>query len=193
MRFSAILHTALSFEEGYFNDAPSASQRRQRMDALAQASEVYVQRLQRALEAEISIQLGASPGGTSWLDYEIDSIAGPDGHFKFLHLWFTYPSVMRQTSTYIAKRVKLEFGSLTNQQPSVQATARTLLARVLPEGAFTDLTSPVVALDVARTFWEKATILHAEHHRPAPAPASPTHHSPSPRRQQLRTWWVRFR
>jgi len=34
----AILHTALGFEEGYFNDAPSASQRRQRMDAPAQAS-----------------------------------------------------------------------------------------------------------------------------------------------------------
>jgi len=59
-----------------------------------------------------------------------------------------------------------------NQQPSVQATAtaRTLLAQVLPEGAFTDLTSPVVALYVARTFWEKATILHAEHHRPAHLP-----------------------
>jgi len=28
----------------------------------------------------------------------------------------------------------------------------------------------VVALYVARTFWEKATILHAEHHRPAHLP-----------------------
>lgn len=41
------------------------------------------------------------------------------------------------------------------------------MARVLPVGAFTDLTALVVVLDVARTFWEKATILHAEHHRPA--------------------------
>lgn len=38
----AILPAALGFEEGYFNDAPSASQRRKRMDALAQASIVYV-------------------------------------------------------------------------------------------------------------------------------------------------------
>lgn len=156
----AILPAALGFDEGYFNDAPSASQRRKRMDALAQASEAYVQRLQSALEVEIASVLGAGQTGTSWLSYEIDGNAGTP------NLWFTYPSVTPQTSAYIAKRVKPEFGSLTNQQPSVQATARTLLSSVLPADAFTDLTAPVVALDVARTFWEKATILHAEHHRP---------------------------
>lgn len=160
----AILPAALGFEEGYFNDAPSASQRRKRMEALAQASEAYVKRLQPMLEAELMSVLGTSPVETSWLSYEIDGQSGTP------NLWFAYPSVVRQASTYIAKRVKLEFGSLTNQQPSVQATARTMLARVLPEGAFTDLTAPVVALDVARTFWEKATILHAEHHRPADLP-----------------------
>lgn len=160
----AILPAALGFEEGYFNDAPSASQRRKRMDALAQASEAYVQRLQPVLEAEISSVLGASPGGASWLSYEIDGNAGTP------NLWFTYPSVTPQTSAYIAKRVKLEFGSLTNQQPSVQATARTMLSGVLPAGAFADLVAPVVVLDVARTFWEKATILHAEYHRPEHLP-----------------------
>ena len=160
----AILPAALGFEEGYFNDAPSASQRRKRMDALAQASEAYVQRLKPVLEAEITSVLGTRAGGASWLAYEIGSNAGTP------NLWFTYPSVTPQTSAYIAKRVKLEFGSLTNQQPSAQATARSLLAGVLPEGAFSDLTALVVALDVARTFWEKATILHAEHHRPEHLP-----------------------
>lgn len=160
----AILPVALGFEEGYFNDAPSSSQRRKRMEELAKASEAYVQRLQPLLEAEITSILGASPGGISWLSYEIDSSAGTPS------LWFTYPSVIPQTSAYIAKRVKLEFGSLTNQQPSVQAVARTMLADVLPQGAFVDLTANVVALDVARTFWEKATILHAEHHRPEHLP-----------------------
>ena len=157
----AILPAALGFEEGYFNDAPSSSQRRKRMEELASASEAYVQRLQPVLEAEITSVLGVRPGDTSWLDYEIDANAGTP------NLLFFYPSVTPQTSAYIAKRVKLEFGSLTNQQPSVQALARTLLAGVLPSGAFPDLTAPVIALDVARTFWEKATILHAEHHRPA--------------------------
>ncbi len=161
----AILPAALGFEEDYFNDAPSSSQRRKRMEELAHASEAYVQRLQPMLEAEIKSVLGTrSLGGRSWLSYEIDSNAGTP------NLWFTYPSVIPQASTYIAKRVKLEFGSLTNQQPSVQAVARTMLAGVLPQGSFADLTAPVVALDVARTFWEKATILHAEHHRPEHLP-----------------------
>lgn len=66
----AILPAALGFEEGYFNDAPSASQRRKRMDALAQASIVYVQRLQPLLEAEIAAVLGSGPGGERWLSYE---------------------------------------------------------------------------------------------------------------------------
>ena len=160
----AILPAALGFEEGYFNDAPSASQRRKRMEELAQASEAYVQRLQPVLEAEITSILGTSRRESSWISYEIDSNAGTP------NLWFTYPSVTPQTSAYIAKRVKLEFGSLTNQQPSLQSMARTMLSSVLPEGAFTDLTAPVVVLDVARTFWEKATILHAEHHRPEHLP-----------------------
>jgi hypothetical protein len=101
-----------------------------------------------------------SPVGINWLSYEIDSNAGTP------NLWFSYPSVTPQTSTYIAKRIKLEFGSLTNQQPAVLATARCMLAGVLPEGAFLDISSSVVVLDIARTFWEKATILHAEYHRP---------------------------
>jgi hypothetical protein len=156
----AILPAALGFDESYFNEAPSASQRRKRMEELATASEVFVQKLQPLLEAEVTGQLGSGPHGEAWLSYEIDSNAGTP------NLWFSYPSVTAQQSSYIAKRVKLEFGSLTNQQPSMQGVARTLLAGVLPEGAFTDLMAPVLVLDVARTFWEKATILHAEHHRP---------------------------
>ncbi|MEQ1573891.1 MAG: nucleotidyl transferase AbiEii/AbiGii toxin family protein, partial [Vicinamibacterales bacterium] len=43
---------------------------------------------------------------------------------------------------------------------------RPWIADVLPE-SFSDWRCHVIALDVHRTFWEKATILHAEHHRPA--------------------------
>ncbi len=160
----AILPKALAFEESYFNDAPSASKRRKRMEELARASEQFVQRLQPVLEAEIASALGSSPLDASRLSYEIDSNAGTP------NLWFNYPSVTPQTSSYIAKRIKLEFGSLTNQQPAIRATARTMLASVLPENSFTDLMSPVVVLDIARTFWEKATILHAEYHRPEHQP-----------------------
>ena len=61
--------------------------------------------------------------------------------------------------------MKLEFGSLTEQQPTGRHPVRPWIADVL-EHAFEDWNCHVVALDVHRTFWEKATILHSEYHRP---------------------------
>lgn len=155
----AILPAALGFEESYFNDAPSTSQRRKRMEQLAAASEAYVQALQPELEADVAGLLGA-PGAPGWFSYEIDAAAATP------NLLFHYPSVTADEFAYVPKRVKMEFGSLTNQQPATRAVARTLIARALPQGALADLQSDVIVLDVGRTFWEKATILHAEHHRP---------------------------
>lgn len=96
----AILPAALGFEESYFNDAASASQRRKRMVELAQASEAFVQAVQPTLEAEVVGQLGESPSGTGWFSYEIDPNAGTP------NLWFSYPSGTAQRSAYVAKRVK---------------------------------------------------------------------------------------
>ena len=159
----AILPAVLGFDEAYFNDAPSTNQRRKRMEQLTAASEAYVQALQPDLEADVAGVLG--PGvGPGWFSYEIDAAAATPS------LLFHYPSVTADEFAYVPKRVKMEFGSLTNQQPATRAVARTLIARVLPEGALADLQSDVIVLDVARTFWEKATILHAEHHRPLEQP-----------------------
>jgi hypothetical protein len=159
----AILPAVLGFDEAYFNNAPSAKQRRKRMEQLATASEAYVQELQPELEAEVAGTLGprTAPG---WFSYEIDAAAATP------NLLFHYPSVTADEFAYVPKRVKMEFGSLTNQQPSTGAVAHTLIARALPDGALADLQSDVIVLDVSRTFWEKATILHAEHHRPMEQP-----------------------
>jgi len=156
----AILPATLGFDEAYFNEAPSTNQRRKRMEQLTAASESYVQALQPELEADVAGVLGprAAPG---WFTYEIDAAATTP------NLLFHYPSVTANEFAYVPKRVKMEFGSLTNQQPATRAVARTLMVRVLPEGT---LQSDVVVLDVARTFWEKATILHAEYHRPLEQP-----------------------
>jgi hypothetical protein len=40
-----------------------------------------------------------------------------------------------------------------------------MLARVLP--GLEEEHDKVVAMEVERTFWEKATVLHSEYHRPA--------------------------
>jgi hypothetical protein len=77
-----------------------------------------------------------------------------------------YPAVERPSGSYIAPQVKIEIGSLTDQRPFGAHAVEALVARAAP-GSFDDVRTEVVALEIERTFWEKATILHAEYHRPA--------------------------
>ena len=84
-------------------------------------------------------------------------------------LWFHYPTAEATGFTYLRRAVKLELGSLTDQQPTGQHAVRPWVADEFPQ-AFEDWTCVVTALELQRTFWEKATILHAEHHRPANLP-----------------------
>lgn len=56
-----------------------------------------------------------------------------------------------------------------DQQPVGRHPVRPWIADVLPD-AFPDWRCAVVALEVERSFWEKATILHTEYHRPADKP-----------------------
>ena len=65
--------------------------------------------------------------------------------------------------------MKLELGSLTDQQPVGRHPVRPWIADTFPQ-VFSDWRCEVIALGVERSFWEKATILHAEHHRPAGKP-----------------------
>lgn len=84
-------------------------------------------------------------------------------------LLFHYPSSQPTGFEYLKRSVKLEFGSLTDQQPIGYHTIRPWVAEVFP-AAFPDWQCEVVALGVERTFWEKATILHTEYHRPSDKP-----------------------
>ena len=81
-------------------------------------------------------------------------------------LLFHYPSTQPARFEYLKRSVKLEFGSLTDQQPVGRHLVQPWVAEVLP-AAFPDWKCEVVALEVERSFWEKATILHTEFHRPA--------------------------
>jgi hypothetical protein len=102
---------------------------------------------------------------------------GEQGWFEFLTdpttnspvLLFRYPSSQPPGFDYLKRSVKLEFGSLTDQQPVGRHPIRPWVADVLPD-AFPDWRCEVVALEVERSFWEKATILHSEYHRPAEKP-----------------------
>lgn len=160
----SVTPASIGFSDTELDDAPSATQRNKRMKALAQACEVCVEeRFLPALEAAVAEILEAPSQQPTWLKYEIDSQAATP------NLWFRYPSVLPQAGGYIAKQVKLELGALTDQQPTGNHVIKPMLTDVIGD-AFSDFQVPVVALELERTFWEKATILHAEFHRPASQP-----------------------
>ncbi len=114
------------------------------------------------LEASIVQALGEAAGG-GWLVYELDADA------KSPILFFRYPSTQVQGFAYMRREVKLEFGTLTDQQPTGRYPIQSLIATAYP-ALFGDWHCEVVALELQRTFWEKATILHSEYHRPADSP-----------------------
>ncbi len=114
------------------------------------------------LEQAITSALGQAPADT-WLRYEVDADA------KSPIIYFRYPATPQRELAYVAREVKLELGTLTDQQPTGRYPVRPLLADAYPM-LFEEWTSTVTALELQRTFWEKATILHSEFHRPAESP-----------------------
>ena len=83
-------------------------------------------------------------------------------------LLFTYPSVQSAAAgpAYIRPQVKLEMGAGSDPYPIGRYPVRAYAAEAFPD-LFTDAEVIVTALEAERTFWEKATLLHAECHRPA--------------------------
>jgi hypothetical protein len=162
-RFSEDIDLSLSPE---FLGLPEAGTSRNQANkwmtrAEAACGEAVRNRIEPALEAAVAGILGPSDRG--WIEFLID----PQTHSPVL--LFHYPSSQPAGFEYLRRSVKLEFGSLTDQQPIGHHPVRPWLADVLP-AAFPDWRCEVVALEVERSFWEKATILHAEYHRPAEKP-----------------------
>lgn len=114
--------------------------------------------IQTVLEAAAAAVLGA--GTRRWFEFLRDEATNS------LILLFHYPGVAPAGLGYLVRAVKLEFGSLTDQRPVGRHSVTPWIVEEL-RGAFPDWECEVVALELERTFWEKATILHAEYHRPA--------------------------
>jgi hypothetical protein len=117
------------------------------------------EQFQPALEGEATGVLGKPERG-AWFEFAADATSGSP------NLLFHYPTDQPTGFNYLRRAVKLEFGSLTDQQPVGRHAITPWLVDALPD-AIPDWQCDVVALGLDRTFWEKATILHAEHHRPA--------------------------
>ena len=154
---------SLGWQETDLDEAPSPTQRLKRVKKLQDDCIQAVQsRFLPELEAAVGAVLGPAPAGGGWLRFEVDAAS----HSPVL--LFAYPR-SATPGAYIAPLVKMEFGSLTDQRPTGTHRIEPMIAELAPN-AFSDFGAEVVALELERTFWEKATILHAEYHRPAENP-----------------------
>jgi hypothetical protein len=79
-------------------------------------------------------------------------------------LLFAYPRAGQTGS--LRQHVRLEFGSLYDQRPTGTHAITPLTAEAFPT-LFREPSCSVVALEAERTFWEKATLVHVEYHRPS--------------------------
>lgn len=154
----------LGISEAVVEQAGTRNQRAEWMKTLEAACQERVrERIAPELERMTRDVLGARPGDKAWMEYQVDAAT----HSPVV--LFHYPSNEPTGFDYLGRTVKMEFGSLTDQRPVGTHAVRSWMAEEFPE-QFVDFRCELVALELERTFWEKATILHAEHHRDAAKP-----------------------
>lgn len=130
-------------------------------DLVADVEGHIADKLLPALRAAIVQQLG-EPKNDEWLL----SIDADDPQTVNFHYPPALPAGEYQGMAYIRPRVKLEFGARGDPWPAEEKVIRPYAAEDFPD-FFEDPDTKVTVLSARRTFWEKATALHAEAHRPA--------------------------
>jgi hypothetical protein len=154
----------LGITEASLEENVSKQKKRERMDQLEAACiEGVRERFLPALERLATEALGRPVGRGDWMEFHVDSAT----HSPVI--LFHYPTARSTDFQYLPRYVKLEFGSLTDQRPVGLHAISPWLAEDLPK-LFPDFRCNPVALELERTFWEKATILHSEFHRDAAKP-----------------------
>ena len=117
-----------------------------------------------ALRAAIADELG-EPQKEEWSL----SIDDADAQTLNFHYPIALPASEYQGMAYITPRVKLELGARGDPWPAQKKVIRPYAADDFPD-FFEDPDTTVTVLSARRTFWEKATALHAEANRPAESP-----------------------
>jgi hypothetical protein len=82
---------------------------------------------------------------------------------------FHYPPASTKSLAYVAPQVVLELGTHAEFVPRDRFLIRSFVAEEFPH-LLAEADVRVIALLAKRTFWEKATILHAEYYRPPEKP-----------------------
>lgn len=125
--------------------------------------ETVKDKIQPILENTFTDILGPKDSNTKYLVFKLDQRTGSPV------LFFQYPTYESDAHGYIYPQVKMEFGSLTDQEPIETHKVKSWVAEEFPE-EFEQPYFRVISLSPERTFWEKATILHVEYHRPPEKP-----------------------
>jgi len=137
--------------------APSKKQTRKRLDALKAASQDCVNKTLLPLLVEAISQ--EMPAELSWhLDLDPDD---PDGQTLLL----AYPTAFNDQMAYLRQVVKIELGARSDTEPTLDVDIHPYLGDAFPN-LFTQTHFSVRAVSPARTFWEKAMLLHKETFRP---------------------------
>ncbi len=125
--------------------------------------EAVKKKIQPILENTFTEIIGPQESGIAYLEYEFNQ------RTESPVLYFNYPTKEHDKQGYIHPQIKMELGSLTDQEPTETHKIASWVAEEFPED-FEQPNFHVVSLAPERTFWEKATILHAECHRPPEKP-----------------------
>lgn len=105
-------------------------------------------------------------------------ILGPDGWSLRVSdadantVEFTYPPSLDSKVEYVRPYIILELGTHAEPVPRADFPVRPFAAEQYPK-LFAEPACPITTVVARRTFWEKATILHAEYHRPLEKPLLP--------------------
>ena len=107
----------------------------------------------RYITGELRAMIDAAMGG------ECSVVADDsDDHVLLLQ----YPQTF--TASYIVPHIRLEIGPLAAWLPNRESPILPYIAEAFPQLKIAPISVPTILAE--RTFWEKVTILHQEHHRP---------------------------
>jgi len=167
-RFSEDLDLSLSRRDLGFVDnrdpeetGISKNESKRRIEALVSTcQQVILDRLLPALRVDFASVIG----GLDW-SLELDA-TDPQT------VIFTYPRSNTESKLpgYIRPAIRIEMGARSDDWPGEYHEVRPYAAEAFPQAFKLTTSCRVYVLDAERTFWEKATLLHAEFHRPTDKP-----------------------
>ncbi len=142
-----------------YKDLPSKTQRHRYNEEMNARAKAYIR---EELLPQLNLLLASAFGIVASIDPD-------DPHTVNVR----YPASF--AAEYVRPEIRLEIGPLASWVPSGQQTIQPYAADAFPR-AFSEAACAVVAIRAERTFWEKATILHQEAHRPGAMPPRYSRH-----------------